>query len=259
MRLHEDEGIETARADASGSGEEHTDTTAKISMAPGGRPPVEALGRMISDLEARLGLGKQVSVNDAEAQALKEASSRLSRLAEELTGRSSEPLLPCNDPRTPRSARNTTLTVGHETVAVEDVASAVAHACYASEIKSAGVRLRIDRSLPLVRIDRRDLEKVLFVLIGAALDRVGKRRAPEIHIGAARNDEGYVVWVADNGLSRDICSFPQRAVTAIEALVARWGGRAWTDPHSGPETSVFFTLPSNTQASESAQAVSVES
>jgi len=228
-------------------------------MVSGDRPPVDALGRLIGDLETRLGLGEQPLVNNEDARALKEASSRLARLADELTSRSDEPLLPPEESQTTRRpALDTTLTVGHETVAVEDVASAVAHACYASEIKSAGVRLRIDRSLPLVRVDRRDLEKVLFVLIGAALDRVGSRHAPEIHIGAARNDEGYVMWVTDNGLSRDICSFPQRAVTAIEALVERWGGHAWADTHSSTDTSIFFTLPTNIHASAAAQAVSVE-
>ena len=126
-------------------------------------------------------------------------------------------------------------------------------------IEEAGAAVTSDR-LPTLLADPRQLEHVFMNLVGNAVKFRGARR-PEIHVSAARQDDGWLFSVRDNGIGIDPQYF-DRIFVMLQRLHARdefpgtgiglaitkriveaHGGRIWVDSQPGRGSTFYFTIP----------------
>ena len=131
----------------------------------------------------------------------------------------------------------------------------------AGPIEAAGAHVTTTRDLPVVRVDRPGVSRVLQNLIGNAVKFTPGDRPPEVEIGAERDGSMWRLWVRDNGIGMDPADAerifqPFRRLHGEEAypgtgiglaicdrIVAQHGGRIWVTSRPG-EGSVFsFTVP----------------
>lgn len=122
----------------------------------------------------------------------------------------------------------------------------------------AGLRARLEAagaevhggSLPRVRADARQLERVFRVLIGNAARHRGAE-APIIHVSARPVGREWLFSVRDNGAGIDPRAQHEifnaftgaRELPACRRLVRRHGGRLWVESARGRGTTFYFTLP----------------
>jgi len=122
----------------------------------------------------------------------------------------------------------------------------------------AGLRPQLDAagaavhggSLPRVRADRRQLERVFRVLVGNASRRRGAE-APIIHVSARPVGREWLFSVRDNGDGIDardhrtvFSAFSgARELPGCRAIVQRHGGRLWVESARGHGATFYFTLP----------------
>jgi PAS domain S-box-containing protein len=146
-----------------------------------------------------------------------------------------------------------------ETVALGEVLD-TALRTLAPRIEEAGTQVEVDSPLPVVQGSPVQFERVFRNLIGNAIKFRGEQ-PPVVRVSAERQDDRWVVSVADNGIGIDpgkanrifdvfqrLHSQEQYAGTGMglaicKRIVERHGGRIWVDsePASG---SVFkFTVP----------------
>lgn len=100
-------------------------------------------------------------------------------------------------------------------------------------------------------------------LVGNALKF--RSEAPcRIHVGATQTDEGWTISVEDNGIGVDVADRERifeifkrghhagthpgtgMGLAICKRIVARHGGRIWTEPLPGGGTAFRFTLPQST-------------
>ena len=114
--------------------------------------------------------------------------------------------------------------------------------------------------LPTVLADSMQLMQLFLNLIGNAI-KFRSDRAPEIHIGAERQDDRWLFWVRDNGIGLDP-QFGERIFVIFQRLHARdeypgtgmglaickkiiecHRGKIWVESQPGEGATFFFTLP----------------
>lgn len=105
-------------------------------------------------------------------------------------------------------------------------------------------------SLPAVRVDRRQLERVFRVLIGNAVRHRGEE-PPIVHVSARPAGQEWLFSVRDNGVGID----PQdhfaifnpldgaRELPGARMIVVLHGGRMWVESARGQGATFYFTLP----------------
>ncbi|HYG34364.1 MAG TPA: ATP-binding protein, partial [Clostridia bacterium] len=126
-------------------------------------------------------------------------------------------------------------------------------------IHSAQVKV-ISDPLPNLVVDGRQIVQLLQNLIGNAIKFKGER-PPEIRVGARRQDSGWVVWVADNGIGIEpqyferIFQIFQRLHTRrhypgtgiglaiCKKIVERHGGNIWVESKPGEGSTFYFSIP----------------
>lgn len=130
----------------------------------------------------------------------------------------------------------------------------------AGAIETAGARVRIDGTLPVVLADAAGLTRVMQNLVGNAVKFVDGR-APEVTIGAQREGAWWRLWIRDNGIGMDpahagrIFEPFQRlngeelyegtgiGLAVCERIVESHGGHIWVDSAPGRGSTFSFTLP----------------
>ncbi len=122
----------------------------------------------------------------------------------------------------------------------------------------AGLRARLDAagaavhggSLPRVRADARQLERVFRILLGNAARHRGAE-APLIHVSARPVGREWLFSVRDNGAGIDARDHHEifsalsgaRELPACRRIVRRHGGRLWVESVRGNGATFYFTLP----------------
>jgi light-regulated signal transduction histidine kinase (bacteriophytochrome) len=132
-----------------------------------------------------------------------------------------------------------------------------------ASIEAAGASIEVARPLPLVAADRAQLGHVVLNLVGNSLKFRRPDRAPSISISAARDEGGWRLSVADDGIGIDPAhrdrvfgmfqrlhprdAYPGTGVglAVCERIVQRHGGRIWADqaPGGGSVFHVFLPDP----------------
>ena len=118
-----------------------------------------------------------------------------------------------------------------------------------AQLDAAGVEVH-GGSLPRVRADARQLERVFRVLIGNAARRRGAE-APLIHVSARPVGREWLFSVRDNGAGiepRDQHGIfstlsGARELPGARRIVRRHGGRLWVESARGQGATFYFTLP----------------
>lgn len=126
-------------------------------------------------------------------------------------------------------------------------------------LAEAGASVTRD-ALPAVVADATQLAQLFQNLVGNAVKYRGDA-PPAVHVAARREDDAWVVSVADNGMGIAPRHFDrvfrmfQRLTTAKEhagagiglafckRIVERHGGRIWVESVEGEGSTFFFTLP----------------
>jgi len=122
----------------------------------------------------------------------------------------------------------------------------------------AGLRAQLDAlgaevhggSLPRVRADARQLERVFRVLIGNAVRHRGAE-APIIHVSARPVGREWLFSVRDNGAGIEPSDHHEifsalsgaRELPGARRIVRRHGGRLWVESARGQGATFYFTLP----------------
>jgi two-component system, chemotaxis family, sensor kinase Cph1 len=117
------------------------------------------------------------------------------------------------------------------------------------EIEAAGALVH-GGSLPAVRADARQLERVLRVLVANALRHRGTE-APVVHVSARPAGREWLFSVRDNGVGIDPRAHHEafnafagaRELPACRRIVRRHGGRMWAESARGQGATFYFTLP----------------
>jgi signal transduction histidine kinase len=130
-----------------------------------------------------------------------------------------------------------------------DAVLARALAALRPALEAAGAQVH-GGSLPRVRADARQLERVLRVLIGNAARHRGAE-APIIHVSARPIGREWQFSVRDNGIGIDPAEHHlafsalagARELPACRRLVERHGGRMWVESARGQGATFHFTLP----------------
>jgi signal transduction histidine kinase len=146
-----------------------------------------------------------------------------------------------------------------EAVPVEDMVNRSLEAL-AGPIESAGARVTV-ADLPVVRVDRAGVCRVMQNLIGNAVKFTVPGRPPEVSIGAARDGAMWRVWVRDNGIGMKAEdaerifqpfkrlhgeeAYPGTGIglAICERIVSQHGGRIWVTSTPGEGSTFLFTLP----------------
>jgi light-regulated signal transduction histidine kinase (bacteriophytochrome) len=138
-------------------------------------------------------------------------------------------------------------------------ALAAAFANLQADIDESGAQVTTDR-LPEVLADKSQLVQVFQNLLNNAL-KFRADRPPRIHVGARRDEDLWLLWVADNGIGIEsqylqrifglgerlhgIAKYPGNGIglATCERIVQRHGGRIWADSPGPDQGSTFlFTL-----------------
>jgi light-regulated signal transduction histidine kinase (bacteriophytochrome) len=117
------------------------------------------------------------------------------------------------------------------------------------ELEAVGAQVH-GGSLPVVRVDERQLAQVLRVLVGNALRHRGNE-APHVHVSARPVGREWLFSVRDNGVGIEPGAQHEafsalagaRELPACEVLVGRHGGRMWVESARGQGATFYFTLP----------------
>ena len=117
------------------------------------------------------------------------------------------------------------------------------------QLEAAGAEVH-GGSLPRVRADARQLERVCRVLVGNAVRHRGAE-APLIHVSARPVGREWLFSVRDNGAGIDprdhhdifIAFSGARELPACRRIVRRHGGRLWVESARGQGATFYFTLP----------------
>jgi light-regulated signal transduction histidine kinase (bacteriophytochrome) len=117
------------------------------------------------------------------------------------------------------------------------------------DLEAAGAQVH-GGSLPVVRVDERQLARILRVLIGNALRHRGDE-APHVHVSARPVGREWLFSVRDNGVGIDpgghhlaFSAFAGAGqLPACRELVRRHGGRIWVESARGQGATFYFTLP----------------
>jgi len=130
----------------------------------------------------------------------------------------------------------------------------------AGAIETAGARVRIEGTLPVVLADTAGLTRVVQNLVGNAVKFVDGH-TPEVTIGAQREGAWWRLWVRDNGIGMDpahaerIFEPFQRlngeedyagtgiGLAVCKRIVDSHGGRIWVESAPGQGSTFSFTLP----------------
>jgi signal transduction histidine kinase len=127
-------------------------------------------------------------------------------------------------------------------------------------IDRAGVDVRVDPDLPVVRADRRRVLQVLQNLVDNAVKATAGRPEPRIEIGARRDGAEPVLYVRDNGRGIEPRSLEKVfelferlepgsegtgvGLALVRRIVEAHGGRAWAESDGPGRGATFcFTLP----------------
>ncbi|MDX9786560.1 MAG: ATP-binding protein [Desulfobacterales bacterium] len=130
------------------------------------------------------------------------------------------------------------------------------------QIEQRGIRITIEKNLPLVHGEKKRLVQVLENLLSNAVKYIGNDNpAPCIEIGVTAWQGGPAFFVRDNGIGIDNMFFDkifgifQRlpeavntgagtgvGLTIIKRIVERHGGRVWLESEVGKGTTFYFTL-----------------
>ena len=115
--------------------------------------------------------------------------------------------------------------------------------------------------LPVVMADAAQLTQLFQNLIGNAVKFRHDDVPPEIHVGAKRQSDQWVLWVKDNGIGippdqydrifevferlHGQKKYPGSGVglAICRKIVERHGGRIWVESSVGEGTTFYFTLP----------------
>jgi PAS domain S-box-containing protein len=134
-------------------------------------------------------------------------------------------------------------------------------------IQESGAVITAD-PLPVVPADAVQLTHVFQNLIANAI-KFRAERAPEIQVGARRQDAAWLFWVRDNGIGIDpqyrerIFMIFQRLHTRTQypgtgiglaickRIVERHGGKIWVESQPGQGSTFYFTLPDKGQPHDS--------
>lgn len=134
-------------------------------------------------------------------------------------------------------------------------------AALSTAIQECGATVTSD-PLPQLEMDPVHLEQLFQNLIGNAL-KYRSQRTPSIHIGAVREEKGWVVTVSDNGIGiepqyhqrifglfKRLHSSPKYEGTGIglalcQKIVNRYGGRIWVKSDAGAGSVFHFFIPDN--------------
>jgi chemotaxis family two-component system sensor kinase Cph1 len=130
-----------------------------------------------------------------------------------------------------------------------DEVQAIALAQLRPQLDAAGAQVH-GGSLPRVRADRRQLERVLRVLVGNAVRHRGEE-APLIHVSARPVGREWLFSVRDNGRGIDprdhhtvfSALSGARELPACRLIVRRHAGRLWVESARGQGATFYFTLP----------------
>ena len=115
-------------------------------------------------------------------------------------------------------------------------------------------------AMPTIRAEASQMAQVLQNLLANALKFRGDR-PPVIHVGARREEEGWLFWVSDNGIGID-SQYAQRIFLIFQRLhtrrqfagtgvglaicrkiVDRHGGKIWVESQPGEGSTFYFTIP----------------
>ena len=131
----------------------------------------------------------------------------------------------------------------------------------AGPIEAAHAHVNVHADLPVVRVDRAGVCRVLQNLIGNAVKFSVAGRPPEVEIGADRDGDMWRLWVRDNGIGmapKDAErifepfkrlhgeeAYPGTGIglAICERIVAQHGGRIWVTSRPGEGSEFSFTLP----------------
>jgi PAS domain S-box-containing protein len=126
-------------------------------------------------------------------------------------------------------------------------------------IHTTGAKVTWD-ALPTLPVDATQMMQLFQNLIGNAIKFQGEQ-PPQIHVGARREDQRWVIFVRDNGIGIDPRYFEQifqifqrlhtRNVYAgsgiglaiCKKIVERHGGAIWVESQPGQGSTFFFSLP----------------
>ena len=115
--------------------------------------------------------------------------------------------------------------------------------------------------LPVVMADAAQLTQLFQNLIGNAVKFCRDDVPPEIHVGAKRQSDQWVLWVKDNGIGippdqydrifevferlHGQKKYPGTGIglAICRKIVERHGGRIWVESSVGEGTTFYFTLP----------------
>ena len=144
----------------------------------------------------------------------------------------------------------------------------------------SNLKLSIDESgsiiehdtLPTITGDGLQLVQVFQNLIGNAI-KYRSTAHPEIHVGASRQDQGWIISIRDNGIGFDQ-SFSEKIFIIFQRLhsreeypgtgmglaickkiVKRHGGKIWCESKVGHGSTFFFTIPECHEVGPSSQAI----
>lgn len=131
----------------------------------------------------------------------------------------------------------------------------------AGPIEEAGAHVTVHDDLPVIRVDRAGVCRVLQNLVGNAVKFSIPGRPPEVEIGADRDASMWRIWVRDNGIGMDSKdaerifqpfkrlhgeeAYPGTGIglAICERIVAQHGGRIWVTSRPGEGSEFSFTVP----------------
>lgn len=124
----------------------------------------------------------------------------------------------------------------------------------------SNIEIRIENSLPVVKMEETRIIQVFQNLIGNAVKYMDKPQGM-IKVGSRVEGKFWVIYVADNGPginekyfekifkifqtlhSRDKVESTGVGLTIVKKIVESYGGRIWLESKVGSGTTFFFTLP----------------